>query len=521
MAYAKLCDESNKLLNVISYTPPMPVSKLLAAQGVSVSMPCGGARRCGNCRVRVSGQVSPVSPEEEALLRNKKTEPDTRLACFAEALGDVTICLPKAAVSVLQTDALPTVPTDGKEGFGVAIDIGTTTLVAYLVSLKSGEIIRTLGKPNPQCVFGADVISRLERYEKEDGQIVRTCLLDELDNLIKTLLSDENIEDSLLKEMTVVGNTAMLTILCGYSAASLLKPPFTAPKGFGTTQTGAEWRFPFAVSVPVYVGPCVSGYVGADAVAALLAADMSSDCLLADIGTNGELLLRTKNCLYACSAAAGPALEGAGISCGMPAGEGAVSRVYLRQGRLDYTVIGDGEPRGICGSGLLDLLSVCGKLGVISGSGQIQLTGHVLTDYVQMIQDVPAIVLSDRVTLTQEDVYAIQLSKSAIASGIRILLREAGLSLEKINTIYLAGGFGSSLSPQSAETVGLIPPGCAAKTVVLGNAAGKGAVNLLLSETCRKQAAELSSQICVKNLNENPDFEGLFLSGLRFDLFRE
>ncbi len=402
---------------------------LLAREGL-LDAPCGGTGRCGKCRVWVNG--------EEVL------------ACQTPITGDMTLLLPEKAP--VQTDA----PGQGRR---IAFDIGTTTVVCYLIG-EAGQILSQAACRNPQVSFGADVISRLQAAQAGQANVLTGLIRQAMTALLQQVCqSPRDVEI-----ISVAGNPAMQQLFLGLPTDNLTKIPF-APVLCKSSISDASEIFPLCPKAALLTIPDISGFVGADTVAAILASGLHQAeemTLLVDIGTNGELVLGNRHRMLACATAAGPALEGASIRFGMGAAPGAIDHVELDQGALSCTVIGGGEAEGICGSGLIDAIARALDLGLVNHRGKIQ-------------ED---IMLTSKVYLTQEDIRQVQLAKGAIRAGIDLLAREMGISLSHIQKVVLAGAFGSCMDPKSACRIGLLPGELLEKMFAAGNAAGRGAVLL-------------------------------------------
>lgn len=455
-----------------------------------IPLDCGGKGRCGKCRVYAFGQLSPLTEAEKHLLSQEEIAAGCRLACQCEILGEYTVHTQTAAndltVQTEYTGAQRVRPAadGGRSGcpgdVGAAVDIGTTTLAAYWYDLATGQPLCQKSAANPQRIFGADVISRIERAMAGDG--VQLCAV--LRRAVASLLPPD------CKRLVLTGNTTMLYTLCGYDPAPLARAPFIADHTFGYEKD------------QVLLPPCFSAYVGADLATAALAAGLWQDgaltpvhpVLLLDAGTNGEMLLAANGRLYGCSAAAGPAFEGSQISTGLPSIPGAICRVSE-----DYALdtIGGQPPRGYCGSGILDMTAA------LLRSGALDETGY-LDFWPEEAAALPR--------LTQKDIREIQLAKSAIAAAAETLMHTAGVT--RLQTLYLAGGFGSRLSTVSARRIGLIPP--ALKTVALGNAAGYGAAMLLLRPSLMEDLRAMQQQFELLELANDSYFSEAFMRHMYF-----
>lgn len=432
--------------------------------------PCGGAGRCGKCRVVARGVLSEPSPEELRALSADELARGVRLACCARALGDCEVLTGTNAPAFIlgESGALPA-PAPMFSGVGAAVDIGTTTLAACLYG-PSGTLLAQAGKMNPQRRWGADVISRIEASRKGEGEELARAVREGINELLAEMCAAAGLAPDAPDALVITGNTAMLYLLTGSDPDCLAHAPFVADRLFGETLTGADLGL-CCPGAAVYLPRCISAFVGADTATALLAAGLTQRPgvhLLADIGTNGEIALWNGQQLSCCSTAAGPAFEGAGLSMGMPGRAGAVDHVTVENGALSAHVLGGGEAEGICGSGVVDALACLLATEVLDESG--------------LLDPEPAPVCG-KVQLTQKDVRAVQLAKSAVAAGLVTLTRTAGLDFDRVESLSIAGGFGSYLDVKNAGAIGLIPEELVPRTRILGNAALRGAAMLLLDRT--------------------------------------
>ena len=522
--------EAGRSVVTIPFAPPRLLSDLLSQSGMPFEAPCGGRQTCLRCRVIAVGELSEMSPKERDALTKAERLGGVRLACMTQALGDVHVRLRAGEVQAVTEGVMPAVSPDLPTGYGygLAVDVGTTTLAGYLYDLTDRQKLATAACENPQRAFGADVVSRIDAALHGQSEPLRRAIETAIESLQTTLCNRAGIDPALIERRVIVGNTTMLTLLCGYSPAPLATAPFTPAHKMDEHRAPSDFGWSGAPGSLVYLPPCPAAYIGADTVAALLAADLFRDgrpavsrpTLLSDVGTNGELVLVTPDGLLACSAAAGPALEGAGIRCGLVASPGAVSQVALLGATILVTVIGGGKAEGLCGSGLLDLVAVLGAAGVLDREGRLHEDGHAFTDCICTVDGQLAFCLpGTEVVLTQDDVRAVQLAKAAIRAGIETLLSAAHVAGDEVERLLLAGGFGSRLSASSAAAIGLIPPTLRSRTEAIGNAAGAGACRLLQDPAAEREARAVAEKIRVLSLNEQPTFESDYIRFMRFDTF--
>ena len=431
-----------------------------------------------------------------------------RLACLTYALGDCEIeTLTERADTQIVTDgALPQIELNPAfTQYGVAIDIGTTTLAARLYDTKGKPLAET-SRLNPQQEWGADVISRIEAALDGKAKDLANSIRQALDEILSELEQKANIETNSIDGVVITGNTVMLSLLTEEDVEPFSHAPFEAKRLFGETLTAEKLELTSLMpETDVYLPPCISAFVGADTTCAILATELTKKTeptMLADIGTNGEMALWHKGKLTVCSTAAGPAFEGVGISMGMRGAVGAIDKVTVKDGSLHAHVIGDIEPKGICGSGLVDAVACMLDAEILDESG--------------FLEDEPFTVQAP-VTLTQKDIRMLQLAKSAICAGLLTLIQNEKLQPSDIQTLYIAGGFGNYLNMESAVRTGLVSQALAKNANAVGNAALAGASMLLLSTKIQEKAEMLIKGAMVLDLSTNPIFSDLYMSGMMSD----
>lgn len=469
------------------------VSEVLRQQIPSFALPCAGNHTCGKCRVRAAGAVSEAEDFEKALLGPEAAAQGMRLACACRILGDMTVFLPGEGTGkiIAWYDIPPVERTE--DGFGFAVDIGTTTVVVQLVERSSGRVAAERLAENAQRGFGADVISRIEACRTAGLDTLSGRIREQLERMASDCLREAGAAS--VQESVVTGNSTMLHLYEGLDPASLAVAPFKVQSYFGCMS-----RHRLA-GAPVYLPRCVGAYVGADITCAALAANMAGRKagLLADIGTNGEIVLAKEGKLFCCATAAGPAFEGAGLSCGMPASAGAVREAALQNGAVVYETVGDQPAAGICGSGILDALVVMLETGVLDDSGYMEEDWEVGDSGVKIVR---------------RDVRQIQLAKSAVCAGIQTLLKQECMTAGEVERFVIAGGFGSSMNQDSAAAIGLFPKGLRSKTGFIGNGALGGAVMLLLDPSLRPEAEALAAEAEELSLSESAEFMDFYIDGM-------
>ena len=497
------------------------LSDFIRQTGRPFSMPCSGNHTCGKCKVKLSGKVSGITEKEMAFLSKEEQETGVRLACFTEIQGDTIIELPNMQQMVMLDGRMEQVNLSPMtvSGYGVAFDIGTTTVAGYLYSLADGELCAALGEPNQQALFGADVISRIQYANEHSPTVLCDVIRRQLCGMVNQLAEKGKRSVDEISCVVVTGNTTMLHFFTGLDPSGIAQYPFTPKSLFG-----CEWPAEiFSVLKPgtlLYLPGCISSYVGADITCSILASGMmhSKTGLLLDLGTNGEMALWKNGTCTVCSTAAGPAFEGTGLYQGMPAEQGAINMVSCSpEGRISYSVIGEGSARGICGSGIIDALAVVRTLGFVDETGRIigeEDHPELLTE----INGVPALAIGDSgVVVTQQDIRQIQLAKAAIAAGVQTLLYRTETRPSEIEKLYLAGGFGNCVHPKSAVSVGLFPALWLDRIEVIGNGAGAGASLLMLDCSIRESQEQLLASVSEITLSSDSYFMEAYVEQMMFE----
>ncbi len=418
--------------------------------------------------------------------------------------------------------------------FGLAIDVGTTSVVTTLLELASGEVMASVSSLNTQATFGGDLMSRIAfaQWNPANLRKLQSRIIGLLNEQIDDLLARTGVLAQWIYKVTVVGNTCMHHILLGVDPTYVGLSPYSAVLRHPIVVPARSLRLKVNAEARVCFLPIVAGFVGADAVGAALATRLDESVqvrAVVDIGTNGEVVMGTRERLMACSAPAGPALEGAQIRHGMRGAAGAIDRVWVGDGDLRFHVLGDGPPQGICGSGLIDAVAAALDLGLIDWTGLIQIERRdrfapALAARLAERGEERLLILAPRgdaasggeIVLTQDDVRQVQLAKGAIGGGIRMLQHVLGVPDEALTDLMLAGGFGNYLSIRSAVRIGLIPPLPAERIRYVGNAAALGAQLALVSETERTRANRLARSIEHLSLATHPDFQDLFVEAMNF-----
>jgi uncharacterized 2Fe-2S/4Fe-4S cluster protein (DUF4445 family) len=473
--------------------PPGDLRESLFELGVE--FPCGGESRCGGCRIRVAAGEVPITDEMREALTAAQLRDGWRLGCRARAATPVAIEIAQWSAPVLTDETR--VPHEPRAGLGAVVDLGTTTLVAQSVDLEGGEVESVETALNPQARHGADLMSRI-RFDLEQPGVLGAAIRETIGAMLERLAAGRD-----LAEVLICGNTAMHHLFAGLDARPLAAAPFRTGRLEERGFTAADLGWPVRVSGAIAFLPCIGGFAGGDVLAGLIACglqEVDGTAAFADLGTNGEIAVATPGAIYCASTAAGPAFEAGRIRMGMRAGTGAIDRVHAAGGgALDCHVIGGGEARGICGSGLVDAASAALELGAAAVSGRLP----------------EPLALSGGVSLHQSDVRELQLAKGAVAAGLRILSRMAGAGWRRI---HLAGAFGNYVAPASARRIGLLPEGVEIKPE--GNTALRGTRMLLLVPS--RRAALLGRALGLARhveLAADPAFEDLFAESMRLAPF--
>lgn len=530
-------EELDKGIRLACYLP--------ARSGLELKVDMQSDMEILTCGVQVEAQLDPLARLCKVKVPQPALNGGEDLASLLLKQGSFTgisaECLPVLADATYGAELAATViggqivnldSVDAGEISGVAIDIGTTTIAAYLMDLNTGRELAVCSLANPQRRYGADVIARINYAQKQDlgVQELRTSLVGGLNMAIKRLCSTVSRSPNSIKAVTIAANTVMLHMLLGANALNIANAPFTPTFTGQLVLRPWELGLDMAPHGQVVLLPGVSGYVGADITAGLLVSNFPRDAkwhgLFIDIGTNGEIVLGNGVQAVACSTAAGPAFEGANIKHGMPSVVGAISRFCFAQGKAAYKVIGDSAPRGICGSGLLSIVAELLQQGFIEPNGSFLPKSRLAAwqrNLLTTVDGLPSFVVTpgtktndEAIVLTQKDIRELQLAKGAIAAGVRVLMEETGISPEGIDQVVLAGGFGNSLSVEQAGVLGLIPRGLRDRVVKIGNGAGLGAKLVLLDRRYLRRAIELPGKIRYIELSAHSRFQTFFMEEMFF-----
>jgi uncharacterized 2Fe-2S/4Fe-4S cluster protein (DUF4445 family) len=535
-------------------TRPLPLFMAAAACGIVLEQPCGSQGTCGNCRIRVVAGDVPPSPEDLDLLSEEEVRDGWRLACKMVVGAGATIEVPPSVRSLAgksfggdlalddgrQPVAAAAVEA-GRTALGLAVDIGSTSLAAALVDLRDGRVVAYDSTLNPQVMYGADVISRIQYSVAEaDGLARLTAAVREgLRDLVERLVRVSGTRARDIVTAACAGNPTMVQTWVGVSVASLGTAPYLGAWSDELDTHARATALAIHPDAPVYVFPMVRSHVGSDAVAAAVASGMDAvtrPTLLIDLGTNTEVMIAAGGRFVATSAAAGPAFEGATITHGMRAAPGAIDAVSVtRDGRIVCNTVGNEPARGICGSGLIDAVAELLRAGAISPAGHLRVPSGAdppiapdLAERMITIDGQNVCVLVDKadahagraVVLTARDVRQLQLVKGSILAAGTILCRHLGFEAGDLDTILIAGAFGNTVRKASAIGVGLVPAIDPEHVRFVGNAAGVGARLAVCDQRFRVRAGALAARSEYVELGNHPEYQDLFLELLAFPVRR-
>jgi len=477
--------------------PGAPLIDILHEYGVE--FPCGGKGICGRCRVKVLKGNLPLTKNHREKLIGLGLSENFRLACLSAVSGDVTLEAEQYNTFILADNT--TFEFTPLEGYGIAIDLGTTTIVVQLLDLSNGKVVNVKTEVNPQARFGADIISRIAFALKNQGQEKLQKVIRETISRLIHSIKKEN--DASVNKIVIVGNAVMQHLFCGIDPAPLSVYPFESVKKEFFFFSPEELDLQINASAKIVFLPSIGSFVGSDILAGIMAAKIHQSkkfLALIDLGTNGEIVVGNKDKIICASTAAGPAFEGTNISMGMRATNGAISSMWLDKDQMKFHVIGNESPRGICGSGLIDAVTVFLKNGLIDKSGKINGNKKKL-------------MVGKPVYLTQKDIREFQLAKGAIATGMEILIRKLNISFKDIDKVFIAGAFGNYINISNTQYLGLLefPE---EKIVKLGNSALIGAkMALFLDDKCCEDILNISEHV---SLETATDFQDIFIEKLMF-----
>ena len=475
----------------------------------SITAPCGGNGTCKKCSVNVRDGGSY----------------QTVLSCITKAKDGMTVEIsPEERMSFADSSGGKVYdPDPGQSGYAVACDIGTTTVICQLLDLATGNTVTKTRGSNNQRIFGGDVLSRLKAAEEGHAAEMHDQIVKQIDQFVEKLCRAAKIDIKDIKMMAVTGNTIMMHFFAGLDTARICTAPFTPVSLFGETVNGKDIGLAFDGSV--YICPAVSGFIGSDVVCGLLSCGVSAaegKTMLLDLGANTEMVIGNKDGMTACAADGGAAFKASLLEHGMTASEGAISGVKYADGKLELEVLGGGEPRGICGSGFIDVLGIMLREGVLDEMGHIAEADEVSPEMARFLGEeddraVFYLTMDRKLFISQADISKFQMAKAAIYAGVCVLAEEAGVQPAGLEKLLLGGGFGAFAHRSSSAVLGIIPKECKGRTVKMGNTALAGAVSAALSGEARKELERIQKIVKVIDLPTHPSFSDAYTDGMFFE----
>ena len=494
----------------LSFSEGETILQVLQNAGIrSITAPCGGKGSCKKCKVYV---------RSEEFTGNC-------LSCNTMAKDGMTVELvPEVRISFAdRSDGEVYAPTPGQTGYAVACDIGTTTIVCQLVDLENGTLLARASGSNSQRIFGGDVLSRLMAAEEGRAAEIHGMIVQQIGYYLDELCGKAKIRPEEIRLLAVTGNTIMMHFFAGLDPAAISTAPFTPLSLFGEMKSGGELGLSYEGDV--YICPAASGFIGSDVLCGILSSGMSASdgkMLMVDLGTNTEMVIGSRDQIIACAADGGAAFKASLLEHGMTASAGAISGVRHANGGLVLEVLGAGKPKGICGSGFIDVLGIMYDEEILDEIGHIADPEDVdseLARYIGTEDGRPVFYLTEDRTifLSQADISKFQMAKAAISAGIQILAKETGISLSSLDRLILGGGFGSFAHRRNSAMLGIIPRECKGKTVKRGNIALAGAISAAVSEEAREELSRIRSLVRVIDLPTHPSFNDAFVDSMMFE----
>jgi uncharacterized 2Fe-2S/4Fe-4S cluster protein (DUF4445 family) len=465
-----------------------------------VEFPCGGAGQCRGCRVKVLEGTVAITEEMRGIFTPAELAEGWRLGCRATAEGPLVLEIAQWETPILSDESK--LEIEPAEGLGIAVDVGSTTLVAQLLDLETGEVLAVETALNPQIEHGADIMTRVQFAlgAPANAQAMADLIREKTGTMCMDLLGHPRAMRRKVKEVLLAGNSVMHHLFCGISVEPLASVPFEIEHGGLRRFSARELSWALPDDPEVSFLPCLGSFVGSDILAGILATGIAWSSrleALIDLGTNGEIALGSRNGVLCASTAAGPAFEAGRIRMGMRAATGAIAHVAVEGGRMIVKVIGNGEPRGVCGSGLVDAVAAGLETGAILSSGRLANGGKSLP-------------LAGAVAITQGDIRELQLAKAAIAAGLRILLEQLGERQETVKALYLAGAFGNYVNVVSARRIGLLEV-ARERIKPSGNTSLAGVKLVLLNQPRRKEFLErIPARVRHVGLASDAHFQDVF-----------
>ncbi len=490
------------------------IGEIIANAGLSIEQPCAGRGTCGKCKVIVAGELAPLDEIEHKHLLPAERAANMRLACRAQVLGDATVTLMPVVVYSNKMFARSNAFRTNDDPLGLAIDLGSTTVAALLVSLTTGEVYAGAAALNQQTLFGADVIARLHAATQHADKLSALAQSSIFQAIAALKLSRRVL--ARIERAVIVGNTAMHHLLLRYPTDSIAMIPFQPHDATSIRDAGDFFGNLFPPHTRVALPALIGGFVGSDTTACLACFDYDragEPVLAMDLGTNGEVMATDgRGNIFVASTAAGPAFEGVNISCGTRAVDGAIIGAQIDAGKLRVTTIANRAPIGIAGSGLFALIHA------LRGAGVIEEGGRYVSEHptipVERAGGPARVVINERVALTQLDVRELQKAKAAIRVAADLLLEKLNVAPQDVRRVILTGSFGSQLDLDALIGVGLLPPVRRERIELVANGAGLGAALFLRDEGFARGSA-LAARAKHLELNDEPDFNARFVDALR------
>ena len=511
---------------------------MAAAQkaGIDLIAVCDGLGTCHQCIVRaVRGELNSPTAIEQQVFSDSRLASGLRLACQAVPISDVTIEIPPDSTPTnqrllvegfdvdIQPDPVIDLVRHDQPLYGLALDIGTTKLAAYLVDLESGQTLAMGGTSNPQIAYGEDVISRIAYANRGAAETVKLheVLVDGINELVAEICQGSELDRHHILDAVAVGNTAMHHLFAGLPTRQLGEAPYAPAAREPLSLPAENLGLELAPGALVHLPPLIAGFVGSDHIAADLVCGLTGPgdyTLLVDVGTNTEISLRTPDGLSCCSCASGPAFEGAHIHAGMRAAAGAIERVYHDQQGWHCLTIDGMDPIGICGSGILDVVAELRRVGVIDDRGTLSKDAPEVEQIPQgwafRLTNTPLGSRSEAIHVTRKDINEVQLAKAAIRAGIEVLLKDNDIQAIQVERVIIAGAFGTYLHLASALAIGMFPGLPEDHFRQVGNAAGAGARLMLVSKKARQEALELQKRMRYVELTTVRAFQDIYMAAL-------
>lgn len=473
---------------------PISFIEAMSQLGLSFYRPCGGIGKCLSCAIKFVYGMPPMTSFDERGLDFSEMRAGYRLGCKCVITRDCKILVPASLASEITSVLADEVAEDedfDKENIGIAVDIGTTTLATAVIDLDTGKMLRQRNCTNSQIRFGADVMSRVKAAMEGHSDELMDCVRKDLMKLGEEILG----ENYLMHKVVFSGNTIMTHLLLGMVVDGFARYPFV-PYTLDSVKFVKDRR-------NIFFMPAISAFVGGDIVSGLYYLKDRGSFLLVDMGTNAELVLYDGKTYYCTSASAGPALEGASLSCGVASVRGAINHLSINNGKCTYTTIGGEAPIGLCGSGVIDLIHELRRNNLIDEGGLL------VEEYAES-----GYPIAKNVVVTGEDIQQVLLAKAAIYSAITLLIKEAGIQVDDLDHLFVSGGLGATIGVWSAAGIGIFPKELLPKFEAVGNTSLRGAIKFVRDGN-EEELQEIKDNAKVVVLNEKPEFQELFLDNLK------